>query len=347
MQFICKLAQDPKVFWNYGHDLLGCFHAVAETAADPVLSKMAGTAGVERAHEFRRLFPALPHDASANWVSMLAFGSYSADKLGVHDPGLKGQIRRAASRFSALDFLNFDPLREPPPSDVPEACPHCSRQNARGARICARCGAALTMQSRYDVWYDALITTYSGERYGVALGARYRDVLRWAPVMHPYRPRRGNPEFWSMIYAATHVVYTLNHYSKYLLAPQCLPYEFEFLKSSVPELIAADDPEALGELLDSLQSLGLERSDPLIRKGIEYLLTRQNPDGSWGDPNEKDPYDRYHPTWTAIGGLQEYKWKKVLCPEGLMESPRRARANVVNWPHVVVQARKTHRTPQA
>jgi hypothetical protein len=112
-------------------------------------------------------------------------------------------------------------------------------------------------------------------------------------------------------------------------------------------LIAADDPEGLGELLDSLQSFGLDRSDPLIRKGIEYLLTRQNPDGSWGDPNEKDPYDRYHPTWTAIGGLQEYKWKKVLCPEGLAASPHRARANVVNWPHVVVQARKTHRTPQA
>jgi hypothetical protein len=56
--------------------------------------------------------------------------------------------------------------------------------------------------------------------------------------------------------------------------------------------------------------------DPLIRTGVEFLLRTQNRDGSWDDVNEPDLYARYHPTWTAIDGLREYNWTRVLpCPE--------------------------------
>jgi hypothetical protein len=43
---------------------------------------------------------------------------------------------------------------------------------------------------------------------------------------------------------------------------------------------------------------------------VEYLLATQNADGSWGDAEAKDIYRRYHPTWTAIDGLRDYKWKR-------------------------------------
>jgi hypothetical protein len=170
------------------------------------------------------------------------------------------------------------------------------------------------MQSRYDVWYSSLIETYVGERYGVVLGAPYNDVIRWAPAMRPYRARAGSPDFIPMVFAATHVVYTLNDYSKYRLWPACLPDEFELLKASLPEAIALEDPETVGELLDSLRAFGLTESDPLIRTGMEYVLRTQNSDGSWGDAKSESSYARYHPTWTAVDGLRDYRWTEARCP---------------------------------
>jgi hypothetical protein len=42
---------------------------------------------------------------------------------------------------------------------------------------------------------------------------------------------------------------------------------------------------------------------------VQYLLTHQNPDGSWGDPEARDVYLRYHPTWNAVAALSDYAWR--------------------------------------
>ncbi|MBZ5607695.1 MAG: hypothetical protein LAP38_05515 [Acidobacteriia bacterium] len=314
LQFIIGRARDPKVFGEYGADLLWCLYSIASTSADPELSQTAWTAARERAREYRRLNPVLPEDIGPDDLATLANGSYSADMIGVRDDALKEQIRRAATRFTPQDYLWYDPVREPPPSDVPDTCARCGLTNRRGAKVCRRCGATLKMQSRYDIWLDSLITTWLGERYGVSMGARYSDVIRLAPLMRPYRQRANNPEFVNMVYAVTHVVYTLNDYSKSRLSPRCLPDEFNFLKASLTEAIALKDPETMGEFLDSLRAFGLTESDPLIRTGMDYVLRTQNPDGSWGEVNTPDSYGSYHPTWTAVDGLREYRWKDVLCP---------------------------------
>jgi hypothetical protein len=316
LHFIIDIAHDPKVFEKYGGDLLWCLYSIASTSADRELSQVAWTAAIERAREYRRLNPAPPNNAGPDEISTLAAGSYSADMIGVHDEAMKEQIRRAAARFSPQDFLWYDPRKEPPPSDVPDECERCGFVNSRGAKICRQCGARLKMQSRYDIWLDSLIVTFNGDHYGVILGARYSDVLRWAPIMRPYRLRSGNPEFLKMVYAATHVVYTLNEYSKYRISSLCLPDEFQFLKASLHESIAMKDPETAGEFLDSLRAFGLTESDPGIGAAIDYLLHTQNPDGSWGDETTKSSYGRYHPTWTAIDGLREYRWTDELCPRG-------------------------------
>lgn len=314
LHFIIRMARDPKVFKEYGADLLLCLYNIASTSADSELSRLAWDAARERALEYRRLNPALPSDATADDVYDLASGSYRAELIGVPDGVVKEQIRQAAARFSPQDFLWYDPAREAPPSDVPDECERCGRQNSRGAKVCRRCGARLEMQSPYDVWCDSLITTYVGQQYGVVLGASYSDVIGWAPHMRPYRSHAGNREFIPMVYAATHVVYTLNDYSRYRLSPACLPDEFEFLKASLPGAIHLRDPEVMGEFLDSLRAFGLTESDPRIRTGFEYLLRTQNPDGSWGDVKDESAYDRYHPTWTAVDGLRDYRWTETRCP---------------------------------
>ena len=170
------------------------------------------------------------------------------------------------------------------------------------------------MRTRFDVWYDALVTAYTGDRYGVTLGATYADVLKWLPVLRPYGAvgRGTDVEFMDAVYAVTHVVYTLNDYWTYRLNPRLLPREYAFLRAGLPKAVAARDADMLGEIMDALNSFGSDDSDPLIRRGTEFLLAHQNKDGSWGDVGD-DAYDRDHATETAVNGLCEF----ALRGEGL------------------------------
>ncbi|HYJ88817.1 MAG TPA: hypothetical protein VEW46_22325 [Pyrinomonadaceae bacterium] len=309
LEFIYRTACDPQNFEMYGHDYLGCFHCIASTSKDVNLRRVARKMGRERALQWRREYPKVPADADADAIAYLVFGSYAADRLGVKDIGLKEQIRAVADRFDAQDYLGFDAATEAPPQDVPEEC-ECGACNTRGRKTCRRCKRRLTMMSSYGVWLDALIASYMGERYGVRLGAWFADVIKWLPTMRPY-PKHDdgdNPDFHWAVYAVTHVVYTLNDYSCYSLSPSWLPHEYAFLKRNLKQAIVMDDPETMGEFLDTLKSFGLPEDHPLIVKGLTYLLSKQNPDGSWGDVEAADIYERYHPTWTAIDGLREYAW---------------------------------------
>jgi len=311
LAYIYQVASDPRNFAGYGHDLLWCFYTISATAKDPELRKRAREMGHERALEWRRIHPRVPADSDAGDISELVFGSDAADRLGVGDPAVKEQLRRAAAKYSAVDFLDFDPTREPPPSDLPKQCGKCDGHNARGATVCAKCGEPLNMRNRYDIWSDALINAYTGDIYGVTLGAHYSDVLRWISAMRPY-PARNTLTlvgFYDVAYAITHVVYTLNNYGMYRLSPAWLPQEYRYLKENLREAVKEDDPETLGEFLDTLRAFGLTDADPLIRNGVTYVLSKQNADGSWGDPNDADVYNRYHSTWTAIDGLRQYAWR--------------------------------------
>jgi hypothetical protein len=72
----------------------------------------------------------------------------------------------------------------------------------------------------------------------------------------------------------------------------------------------------VGEFLDSLLAFGLTHDHPVMRPAVEFLLSRQNRDGSWGD-RTADIYARYHATWAALDGLREYDWRgeRLLFPE--------------------------------
>ena len=310
LEFIYRLACDPAHFAEYGSDLLNCFFFISTTSADTTLRRAARRMGRERARQWRLDYPRLPKTADADMILDFLHGSYAAHRLGLPDRVLKEEIQRTAQSFSARDFLLFDPCAEPPPTDVPEQC-DCGEWNKRGTKTCRTCKRRLTMMSRYAVWYDALIRTYSAERYGIKLGARYAHVLKWLPSMRPYRAREAdaNPDFYDTVYAITHIIYTLNDYSVYNLSPRWLPEEFRFLKTNLAEAMVMEDAEMVGELLDTLRAFGLQDSHPLIRTGINYLLVQQNEDGSWGEMETDDIYQRYHPTWTALDGLREYRWR--------------------------------------
>jgi hypothetical protein len=311
LRFIYRTALERDNFDAYGSDYLWCFYTISAGVSDARVRRAARQMGVERARAWRRSHRELPALPSADELVDFAFGNDAAESLGLRDDALKLQIRLAAARFNATDLMLFDPSKEPPPSDAPEACEFDKTVNARGAKVCRCCGRPLRMRTRYDVWYDALITAYVGDRSGFRLGATYGDVLKWLPGLRPYRGSEGgaNAEFYDTVYSLTHVVYTLNDYGRYRLPPSLLPEEFEFLKSNLREAVREGDADMLGEFMDSLRAFGLSDSDAEIRAGTDYLLAHQNADGSWGDAREGDIYLRYHPTWGGVAALSDYAWR--------------------------------------
>jgi hypothetical protein len=318
MNFIYhSVALNRDSFARWGHDLLSAFYNIAVTSGNRELRRTAAVMGRERALEWRRLHLGVPRDADVNDVTDLVYGLDVAERLGAPHPTLRTQLRLAAARFSAMDVLLFDPAVEPPPSDVPEECATCGLQNARGATVCKRCGARLAMRNRYDLLQDALITTYTGDRTGITLGAHYVDVLQWMPAMRPYPPKAaGAHSYYAGVYGATHLIYTYNDYSQFRVSPDCFPEEYAHLKANLRDAVVTNDAETMGEYLDTLRAFGLDFGSDLVRAGFDFLLSVQNPDGSWGDTRDRDPYGRYHPTWTSIDGLRDYRWGRVLpCPD--------------------------------
>jgi hypothetical protein len=309
VEFIYDVACVPENFSEYGSNLLYFFNFIASTSKDVELRRVARRMSRERFLHWRRNHRSLPRNAASETLLDFVLGGHAAQRMGIRDRALKKRLAAAVPRYGAEDYLWFDPHVEPPPADVPEGC-ECGAANERGRKRCRGCRRALDMVNRYRVWCVALTAAYCGECYGVPLGARYSEVLKWLPVMRPYRGRERdrNPDFFHAVYAVTHLVYTLNDYGVYQLSPRWLPYEYEFLTSSLKDAIALDDPDMVGEFLDSLMAFGLNHRQPLMRSGVDYLLSQQNEDGSWGD-TEGDVYTRYHATWAVVDGLREYNWR--------------------------------------
>jgi hypothetical protein len=318
LDFIYRLAGTPDGFDSYGCLLICCFALVGATSRDAGLRKVARSRAQKLAQRWSRKYPGVPDDAGPDLVLRFILVRYALSRIGLRDTTLNAQIRAAAKRFSAEDTLGFDPLREPPPADLPYRC-DCGLQNQPGRTFCKQCRRRLGIQNRYRVWLGALTKTYVSGRSGILLGARYSDVLKWLPAMQPYPVDSGEDVelLRDAIYAVTHIVYTLNDYGTYRLSPRCLPQEFAFLKANVNAACERNDPEVLGELVDSLKAFGLRASHPLVTPGTKYLIEEQNEDGSWGDPDEENIRTRCHTTWTAIDALRSYAWRghRRLPPE--------------------------------
>jgi hypothetical protein len=329
LQFIYASAADRGHFLAYGHDYLFALGQVSLTSRDPIIRELAQEMGQSCAMRWRDALPDAYSDADADDVANALLGNLAAERLGLFDRRFKSSLLERAGHFTAEDFFWFDPKIEGPPGDVPMDCT-CGLENRRGIRRCHECGAPLRMMSRYEVFVVALIRSYVGDRHGISVGAAYSEVLKRATALRPYpHPDAGDDWQWS-IYVATHLVYTLNDYNTFRLRAEWLPAEFTFLKGSLAQAIANDDPDAVGEILDSLKSFGLTGADALVAGGTEYLLSSQNADGSWGACDIQDLYERYHSTLAAINGLDDYIWAREA-PRFAEVKRTMAAPDVVRW----------------
>jgi hypothetical protein len=323
LNYIYATTKVPKHFADYGPDFLWCFFSLADSATDPWLKRNAMRMGRERARVWRRANPTVPPDADADDVADLVFGCHSADGLGITDPKMRAPLQAAAAKFGPEAYLKFDPAKGAIPTDIAEPCGKCGPGSRRANTSCNECSATPKIMSAYELLLDAMVATWSGEHYGVKLGASFSDVAALIPTLRPYRGAEDgkNPMFIDIAYAVTHIVYAFNDYGKYRLRPEWLPQEYQYLKDNFEYVIKIDDPETMGEFIDTLKSFGVTEQDRLIRRGIEFIMSRQHRDGSWGDidKTDPDPYTPYHSTWTAINGLMDYSFaeERLSFPEAL------------------------------
>ena len=326
LDFLDRLARDAECFANYGSFLICCFALVASTSRNQKLRRLGRDRARQLLKRWSRLHPSLLADVSPDLLLEFILVRYARSRLDLPNPTVSKDITAAAQSFSVLDLLGFDPAKEPPPDDLPYPC-DCILQNPRGRKTCKKCRRRLRIKSRYKVWMEALANNYVAERSGVLFGCRYADVLKWLPFMRPYPTIKVSDEALvrDAIYAVTHIVYTSNDYNTYRLSPRSLPKEFAYLKANVASACKREDPEILGELLDSLKAFGLRSDDPLITRGTDYLLASQNQDGSWGEVDEENIRTRCHTTWTVIDGLRTYAWRGILSRGVTQMTPIRRR----------------------
>jgi len=277
LQLLRRLADRRSTFARYGGHFLLAFYFIASTSRDRVLRHTALIAGRERARHWKRQWYRKRRRLDRITVVDEICASYAAEHLGIAHPDIRRTLENAAARYSPRDLLGFDPR---------------SGRIPRSAR-------------RYEVWYDALIKIYFCERWGLRLPVGYSDVMKLRPLLLPY-PGPRSRHYRDAIYAATHIVYTLNDYNRSRLPARLIRRERAFLKASMSWAINRGEADTVAEIVDSLAGCGVADTDPLMMKGRAFILEQQRPDGGWGDLD--DEYGRFHSVWTCIDGLRDYAW---------------------------------------
>lgn len=296
---------DSATFDDYGGHLLLALTLIATTSANVEICRMARQMALERAAHWRARWPACRAGLNDDTVMQAVIAVFASERLGVPSDSIRDDVRRALERARTSDLLYFDPASEPVPGDIPYEC-DCGRASVRGARTCAGCGTGLEFQSRYEIWYYALTSAYFCDQCGFNLSVRFARILQGIAALRPY-PAPGTQGSYHAIYAATHVVYTLNEYGRYLLPRDWLPAERSFLRGSVAWALSQGDADTLGEIVDGLSALGVPDDDSQLTAARRTLLDTQLPDGSWGRDGG-DSYAHFHTLWAAIDGLRDHAW---------------------------------------
>jgi hypothetical protein len=137
--------------------------------------------------------------------------------------------------------------------------------------------------ARRGKWQRAIFAEYYDR-----LDLKKPPVLRRAPSKSVVLAKRKPLEDCSKnaAYRLTHEVFVAYDYGMQRTQQRLSSEDIAYLRGILPQLldqsIAADNPDLAAELLCSMTYLG-QHDDPVFRRGIDFLLDSQNPDGSWGD----------------------------------------------------------------
>ncbi len=107
-------------------------------------------------------------------------------------------------------------------------------------------------------------------------------------------------------YYATHLVFVMTGYGEYPVNDTALARKLrKYILDNFPTVrTRVHDLDLLGEYVECMKIFGLGHRTE-VREAVEYLVARQNSDGSWVKNRGKDddPYDLFHPSWTSITAI--------------------------------------------
>ncbi len=118
-------------------------------------------------------------------------------------------------------------------------------------------------------------------------------------------------------YTLTHQVFVAFDYGHRREQDHLSADDVSYLRSVLPALLrrtqAAGDPDLLAEYVSCATYLGL-RDLPEYEAALEYLLSTQNPDGTWGD------YEEYRATYGAYLDQHLYLHTTMVAARALIEA---------------------------
>ncbi|MEE8408576.1 MAG: hypothetical protein V3T05_03130, partial [Myxococcota bacterium] len=286
LAYIFATAENAEDFSDYGSDYLWCFYSIAAATSNARLRQSALNYGRILARRWRDLSHGDLAVANAETVSDLAMAVEASEALGIFDPDMRHRLERRLPEFTVQQMLGFDPTSEPPPTREivltgAEACAAAGLDDSQPDA----CSEVRRTIPDPDIWYDALIATYFGDRFGVPFGASFAELMAWRDELLPYRDRAylGEVAWYDQAYMVTHLVYTHNDYGQRRLDPAMLPEEYAFLLRAFEVVLVDDDAETFAEFVDTLKAFGhTPLSDADMARAIEAILASQNADGSWG-----------------------------------------------------------------
>ncbi len=166
-----------------------------------------------------------------------------------------------------------------------------------------------------DVFY-VLLHAYFLEKADVAypgkfpVSYRLLDILRYLktkPLANFAEDSADPSQAMQSVFLATHIAYVMSDYSRLKLDEEDAPWLYEYLRKNFQGAMQSGVVDVVAEIVDVFRSLGYtEKNSDIVRTGTEFLLERQNEDGSWGEVNvdEQSAYDNMHPTSSAIWALR-------------------------------------------
>jgi uncharacterized protein DUF6895 len=163
-------------------------------------------------------------------------------------------------------------------------------------------------------WQRAMFAEYY-DRFGLAKP----EALRSTPLAQGVISRRLPLDRFddNASYDLTHEVFVAFDYgfqkTQKVLAAGDLAYAREVLPRLIDRYRERKNPDLLAEFVSCVTYLGWH-ADPSYRRGIDYLLDHQNPDGTWGD------YERHRATYGRYLDQEVYLHTTMVVTEALIEA---------------------------